>query len=181
VAERFDAISMRERLKAMWDLLVMEIEHLESTKADVEDMREAIQLALRRDAEAFNDRKREPYVRLISNALRSETQIKDVTTLVQTIKRLEERDLAVLKVINRVMNKPDDWRPQNNPGIGDVMKVHPNVFSERAQELTVQIAVALGQKTDGNMFAREKATWCVRGFKVSVWLMRFPSHLVSFR
>jgi hypothetical protein len=149
-------ISIRERLAAMWKMLLMEFEHVENTKANRKDVEEAIQLALRRDAEAFNDKKRERYVKLIGNALRSETQIQDVTTLVQTIEQLGERDLTVLKVINKIMNKPGDWRPQKNPGIGDVMKVHPNVFTERAQEFAAQIAIALGQKTDANTFSREE-------------------------
>lgn len=149
-------IPVRERLQAMCDMFFMEFEHLKSTKADVEDVREAIQFALHRDREEFNDKKRERFVKLIGNALRSDTQIQDVTALVQTIEQLGERDLAVLKVINKIMNKPGDWRPQKNPGTGDVMKVHPNVFTERAQELAVQIAIALGQKTDRNTFSREE-------------------------
>lgn len=58
----------------------------------------------------------------------------------------------MLKVLNKVMNKHGDWRPQENPGVGVVMKLHPNVFTERAQEVAVQIAIALGQKTDRNSF-----------------------------
>lgn len=95
-------------------------------------------------------------MRLIGNALRSDTPIRDVMTLVQTIEQLGERDLTVLRVINKVMNKPGDWRAQSNPGVGDLMKLHANIFTERSQELAVQIAIALGQKTDGNLFAREE-------------------------
>jgi hypothetical protein len=36
------------------------------------------------------------------------------------------------------------------------MKVHPNVFTQRAQELAVQIAMALGQNTDRDTFSREE-------------------------
>src|SRR5271157_6048708 len=79
VMNRFTLPSYQERWRAMWDMLVMETEHLETTKASIEDMQEAIQFALRRD---FNDKKRERYVKLIGNALRSETEIQDVATLV---------------------------------------------------------------------------------------------------
>jgi hypothetical protein len=40
--------------------------------------------------------------------------------------------------------------------VGDVMKVHPNTFIQRAQELSVQIALALGQKTEKNTYTREE-------------------------
>jgi hypothetical protein len=43
--KRLEEPSIRERVEAMWDMLVMEVEHLESTKADVEDIQEAIQFA----------------------------------------------------------------------------------------------------------------------------------------
>jgi hypothetical protein len=156
VADRFTRASVEERLQAMWNMLVMETEHLETTKASPEDVQEAIQLAMRRDAEEFNDKKRERYVKLIGNAMRSEEQIQDVATFIQTIERLNERDVIVLKVLNKIMNKEGDWKPQQNPGVGDVMKVHPNTFIQRAQELSVQIALALGQKTEKNTYTREE-------------------------
>jgi hypothetical protein len=186
--KRLEQPSIRERVAGLWNMLLMEVEHLEKTKANTEDVQEAIQFALHRDAEEFNDKKRDRYVKLIGNALRSEAQIQDVTTLVQTIEQLGERDLVVLKVINRVMNKSGDWRPQKNPGIGDVMKVHPNTFTERAQELAVQIAIDLAQKTEGNMFAREEGYMvCARlqGFglahEISVSPRELPSANYSFR
>ena len=46
VANRFTRASVEERLQAMWKMLVMEVEHLETTKADAEDISEAIQLTL---------------------------------------------------------------------------------------------------------------------------------------
>jgi len=111
-------------------------------------------LAMRRDAEEFNDKKRARYVKLIGNALRSEKQIQDVATLIQTIEQLNESDVTVLKVLNRVMNRDGDWRPQTMPP-GQIMKLHPQTLIARAQELTVQIALALGQKTEKNTYTRE--------------------------
>jgi hypothetical protein len=102
-------------------------------------------------------------VKLVGNALKSESGIQEIATFVQTIEQLGERDLTVLKVLNKVMNKEGDWKPQPNPGAGDVMKAHPNVFRDRAQELAVQAAMALGQKTETNMFSREEGyTICTR-------------------
>jgi hypothetical protein len=46
----------------------------------------------RRDAEESNDKKQERYVKLIGNALRSETRIPEVTTLVQAVEQLGERE-----------------------------------------------------------------------------------------
>jgi hypothetical protein len=140
----------------MWNLLVIEVKHLETTKADPEDVAEAIQLAMRRDAEEFNDKKRERYVKLIGNALRSETQVQNVATFIQTLEQLNDRDVVVLKVLNKVMNKEGDWKPQPNPGIGNVMKLHPSTLINRQEELSVQIAMALGQKIETNTYSREE-------------------------
>lgn len=106
-------------------------------------------------AEEFNDKKRERYVKLIGNALRSEYQVQDVASFVQTIEQFNERDVIVLKVINKIMNKDGDWKSQPNPGIGSIMKLHPSNLVSRAQELATQIAMALGQKIETNMFTRE--------------------------
>jgi hypothetical protein len=156
VAERFTRAAVEERLQAMWNMLVLETEHLESTKASADDVQEAIQLAMRRDAEQFNDNKRERYVKLIGNALRSEEQIQDVASFIQTIEQLNERDVVVLKVLNKIMNKDGDWKPQHNPAGGNpIMKLHPSTLIGRAQEFTVQVALALGQPTEKNTYTRE--------------------------
>jgi hypothetical protein len=159
IYNRLTGISIDERMRETWKFFVGEFDRIEDIKADkedLEDLKEAIQIAMRRDAEEFNDKKRERYVKLIGNAVRSEEQIKDIVSFVQTIEQLNERDLTVLKAINQVMNKEGDWKPQQNPGVGAVMKVHPNTFIQRAQELSVQIALALGQKTEKNTYTREE-------------------------
>src|SRR5258707_5786804 len=46
VHDHFQGISIEERLKALWELLVQETKHLETTKVNADDLREAIQLAL---------------------------------------------------------------------------------------------------------------------------------------
>ncbi len=156
VVDRFTRASIEERFQAMWKMLVMEFEHLESTKADTEDIAEAIQLAMRRDAEEFNDKKRERYVKLIGNALRSETQIQDVATFIQTLEQLNERDVSVLKVLNKVMNREGDWKSQPHSILGNAAKLHPSTLISRAADLATAIAIALGQKTEANTFSREE-------------------------
>ena len=156
VAERFTRVSVEERLEAMWNMLVLETNHLEVTKASPEDIQEAIQLAMRHDAEEFNDKKRERYVKLIGNALRSETQVQDVATFIQTIEQLGEQDVTVLKVLNRIMNKDGDWKTDPYAAGGNpVTKLHPRILIDRGQELSVQIAIALGQATERNTYTRE--------------------------
>jgi hypothetical protein len=167
VADRFTRASLEERVLATWHMLVMETEHLEATKASPEDVQQAIQLALRRDAEEFNDTKRERYVKMIGNALKSDREIKDVATFVQTVEQLSERDVAVLRVLNKIMNQEGDWKPQANPGIGPVMKLHPSTLLSRAQELAVQIAMVLGQRIETNQFNREE------GFVICLRLQGF--------
>jgi hypothetical protein len=129
---------------------------LGTTKADAEDISEAIQLAIRRDAEEFNDKKRQRYVKLIGNALRTETQIQDVATFILTLEQLNERDVAVLKVLNKVMNKEGDWKSQPHSILGNLVKLHPSTLISRAQELAVQIAMALGQKIEKDTYSREE-------------------------
>lgn len=167
VADRFSGPSMEERIRATWHMLVMEVDHLENTKASTDDLAEAMQFILRRDAEQFNDRKRERYVKLFGNAVRSDSRIENVMSLVQTIEQLNEHDIAVLRVLNQVMNKPSDWRPQYHAGRGNVMLAHPTVFIQRAQELSIQIARALGQNTDTTAFSREE------GYAICTRLMGF--------
>ncbi len=151
----FDKDSTKERVKKMWEMVKSEFEHVETTKADHGDVQRAIQLAFAYDARERNDKKRERYVNLIGSALRSEDQIQDVASFIQTIEQLNERDITVLKVLNTIMNKAGDWKSQMNSVTGNVMKNHPNTFIQRAQELTVQIAMALGQPTENDQYTRE--------------------------
>jgi hypothetical protein len=150
----FDKISVAERTAAMWEMIKSEFKHVERTKASHDDVQRAIQLAIWYDRHEWDDQKRGRYVKLIGNALRSETQVHDVASFIQTVEQLNERDVTVLKVLNKIMNKKGDWKPEHNPG-GEIMRVHPNTFIQRAQELAVQVALALGQKTESNTFSRE--------------------------
>src|SRR5579863_7867968 len=151
----FDKDSTKERVTKMWEMVKSEFQHVATTKADHADVQRAIQLAFAYDWRERNDEKRERYVKLIGSALRSEEQIQDVASFIQTIEQLNERDLTVLKVINKVMNKDGDWRQQ--PGLGgqSTRKVHPNTFIQRAQELSVQVALALGQNGADHVVNRE--------------------------
>jgi len=136
---------------------------------------------IRRDAEEFNDKKRERYVKLIGNALRSETQIQDVATFVQTVEQLNERDVTVLKVLNEVMNKDGDWRQHTLSAVGNVKKLHPSTLIGRAEELSAQIAIALGQKTETNLYSREEGYGiCNRACRDSVWPTRYKRSPASF-
>jgi hypothetical protein len=180
LADSFDGITTKERFVALYNLLVEEIGHLEATKADKADALEAARLVFVYDWQRRNDAKRERFVKLIGNALRSAEQIQDIATFVQTLEQLNERDLTVLKVINKIMNQEGDWKPQPNPGIGNVMKLHPSGLIGRAQELAVQIAMALGQKTETNQFTREVGYMvCLRlqGFGLANEIQSSPREL----
>lgn len=151
----FDKPSGVERVRALFELVSGEFKNVERTKASHEDVQKAIQLAVWYDRHERDDQKRERYVKLIGNAVRSEEQVQDVATFIQTLEQLNERDVIVLKVLNRIMNKDGDWRQEVNSGVGNIMKLHPNTFTGRSQELTVQIAIALGQATESNLYTRE--------------------------
>jgi len=137
----------QERVRAMFELFKAEFQHVEKTKASHEDVQKAVQLAV------WYDRAR--YAKVIGNALRSEEQIQDVASFIRTIEQLNERDLAVLRVINRVMNKDGDWRQQPMPVRG-TRKVHPNTFIQRAQEMSIQVALALDQNGANDVVNREE-------------------------
>jgi hypothetical protein len=157
VRDKLTKASIDERLQAMWSTLVKEVEHVESTKADKEEMERAIHLVMWRAIEELDDRKRERYVKLIGNALKSQDQIRDVVSFVQTIEHLTERDLIVLKVMNEVMNRKDDWKPQHDPAnpAAPIMKLHHSNIISRAQGFARRVAMALGQPVEKNLYNRD--------------------------
>jgi len=100
IYNRLTGISIGERMTETWKFLVNEFDRIEDIKVDkeeLEDLKEAIQIVMRRDAEEFNDKKRERYVKLIGNAVRSEEHFKDLVSFIQTTEQLNERDLTVLE------------------------------------------------------------------------------------
>ena len=151
-----DPDSGRERFKEMFDLINAEFEHIETTKVSHDDMQKAIQLIFWYDRHERDNAKRARYVKLIGNALRSEEQIQDVTSFIKTIEQLNERDVTVLKVLNKVMNKAGDWKASPDLMSRELWKIHPNTFIQRAPELSTEVAMALGQKTETNLFSREE-------------------------
>jgi len=175
VSGHFSAKERRNRAQLFLDLLrdqqrLLEVlgNNYDKIKVKVEDLAEAVQLAVFRDAEAFNDNKRDRYLNILGNAVRSEEQIQDLASFIRDVEMLGEEDFVVLKVLNRVMNKPEGWGP---PG---QQKLHPNNFIQRREDLVVQVAQALGIKTDmgstGQTFSREEGySICARlqGFGVA--------------
>jgi hypothetical protein len=137
--------------------LEAQYERLESEQrpltVDVEDLKSSIQLAIVNDAQTFDDRKRERFIRAISNATISPAKVSDLVSFVQDIDQMNETDVTVLKVLNSVMNRQGDW-----DRVTPTQGLHPNTFIHRRHELAVQIAIALGKtnKTDGDGFSREE-------------------------
>jgi hypothetical protein len=152
VRERFTKTATMERIADMLDLLENEVKRLDSrqvTKVDLEDLKESMQLAIRYDAEDFNDRKRERYVRIIGNATASEQQISDLASFIRDIEQMGERDFTALKVLNKVMNPPRLWTTSpNTPDAPPVRALHPNIFIHLRQSLAIQMAEAFGIKTE---------------------------------
>jgi hypothetical protein len=64
----------------------------------------------------------------------------------------------VLRVLNEVMNRKDDWRPQHNPAnpASPVMKLHPSNIIGRAQEFARRVAMGLGQPVEKNLYNRDE-------------------------
>jgi hypothetical protein len=152
----FNKESGQERVRAMFELFKAEFQHVEKTKADHEDVQKAAQLAVWYDRHERDDAKRARYLKLIGSALKNEQQIQDVASFIRTIEQLNERDLTVLRVINKVMNKDGDWQQQPTPGGRGTRKVHPNTFIQRAQEMSIQVALALDQNGANDVVNREE-------------------------
>lgn len=149
VFERLDRNLQTERAKATTKLLMDELKDLKEkkvSKEELDDFKEAVQLAIRHDVQEFNDNKRDRYVKIIGNAPREAKQIHDLASFIQDVEQLGERDFVALKVLNKVMKKAAD--PKRD--------IHPNDFIQRRQELAVQLAQALGGQIQGPSFNREE-------------------------
>jgi hypothetical protein len=121
----------------------------DALRVRVDDLAEAVQVAAWRDAEAFDDLKRDHYVKIIGSAVRSDVQIDSVAAFIRDVEQMTERDLTVLKVLNRIMNKQGDWNTQGGPPVPTPLsKVHPQTFIQRRQEMAGAIAEALGVGTN---------------------------------
>ena len=72
----------------------------------------------------------------------------------------------MLKVLNQVMDKDGDW---NSSADGKIWKLHPTTLISRSQELTVQVALALGQSTETNLYSREVAMEFAPVYRDSGW------------
>ena len=148
----FDREYGMERANAFIMLAISELGHLGSTKASHDDVRKAVQLGIWYDRHEQDDKKREYYIKLIGNAARSEEQINDIASFIQTLERLNERDVIVLKVVNKVTNRDGDWNASSHPKI---FKLHPTTMRNYAEALSMEIASALSQNVQTN-FSREE-------------------------
>jgi hypothetical protein len=61
---------------------------------DLEDLKSSIQLAIVNDAQTFDDRKRERFIRAISNATISPARVSDLVSFIQDIDQLNEADIT---------------------------------------------------------------------------------------
>ena len=172
--DHFSAQAMQDRMEAFWEALRDKQKFLEADfdnlNIRVADLAEALQLATLRDAEAFNDAKRDRYLAILGSAVRSKDRVEDLAAFIRDIEQPGEQDVVVLKVLNSVMNKLGDWQPKSDmdalrPGyqspISKPASILPSVLIQRSQELSVQTAQALGIKTDlgfpAQPFSREDA------------------------
>jgi hypothetical protein len=178
VRDHFMPKAAEERVNAMLDLLESESKRLDSTKATKlgleEDLKQSLQLAIRYDAEEFNDRKRERYVKIIGNALMSDQQIADLASFIRDVEQMGEGDYTALKVLNKVMNPPGVWTTYQSAD--PVRSLHPNTFIQRRQELAVTMARAFGIDTErpsGRMFGPASTFSREEGYEACARLQGF--------
>lgn len=180
--DHFSSKGKWARAQAFWNALRDKQKFLEADfeklRVQVDDLAEAIQIAIVQDADSFNDDKRDRYLRILGNAVRSEQEIRDLASFIRDVEQLGDRDIVVLKVLNIVMNKVGDWQPAGGASLGapggsrpfvhKPTSVHPNIFIQRSHDLGEQIAKALGENTNvnivlGQQFGREEGySLCAR-------------------
>lgn len=173
----------QERAEVFIGQLVEDMQKVESAmgkmRTDINEVQAATRLSLEYDTEEFDDKKRARYFLAITGSITSETRVNDLVSFIQDIEKLGERELIGLKVLNRIMNKPGDWQEQAPPPQANPPKLHPNTFTHRAQEFSLQMAMALTGKTDlpGNNFSREEGLQiCLRlqGFGLAQMIETSP-------
>src|ERR1700721_4060246 len=78
VRNALTGVSMNERLHAMWEVLRLSFEGLETrtdkTGVDLEEFKASIRIAFARDALEQSDKKRERYVKILGNAIVSDSR-----------------------------------------------------------------------------------------------------------
>ena len=155
------AKARQERAEAFVSQLVEDMvkvqDAMEKMRTDISEVQSATRLSLEYDTEEFDDKKRGRYLAVITSSITSETRINGLVSFIQDVEKLGERDLIGLKVLNQIMNKNGDWKEQASPSYANPPKLHPNTFIQRAQELSLQMAMALtGKDGAGNTFSREE-------------------------
>jgi hypothetical protein len=159
--ERILPTNRNARAQALLDMLIAEFRKhdvaIQRMGVQISDLQRATQIALTADANMFNDQKRDRYVKMITNAIYSETQIDELASFIQDVERLNERDIVGLKVLNEIMNRAGDWGAPKTPHdlILHPYVIHPGTFIGRAQELSTRMASVLGKDTNKNTYSRE--------------------------
>lgn len=127
-------------------------------RTDINEIQSAMRLSMWYDVDEFNDAKRARYISAIAVSISSETNVHDLTSYIQDIERLGESDIIGLKVLNRIMNRPNDWKVAPSPAIFNPPRLHPNTFTHRAEEFSAAMTEALTGKSAsslGKTFSRE--------------------------
>lgn len=127
-------------------------------RTDIFEIQSAMRLSIQYDVNEFNDAKRSRYLSAITVSISSESKIHDLTSYIQDIEKLGERDIIAMKVLNRIMNRESDWKDAPSPSVFNPPRLHPTTFTHRAAEFSMAMTEALTGKnagTLGNAFSRE--------------------------
>jgi hypothetical protein len=127
-------------------------------RTSIDEIQSAMRLSIQYDVNEFNDAKRTRYISAITVSISSQTKIQDLSTFVQDIEQLGERDIIGLKILNRVMNRESDWKDAPSPAIFNPSRLHPNTFIHRAAEFSAAMTEALTGKSAsslGQAYSRE--------------------------
>ena len=96
--QRLDREAQQQRADETLKLIVAALKDLKAKSVskqeqqELDDLKEAIQLAIDHDVAEFNDKKRDRYAKIIGSALRGEKQVDGLASYIQDVERLGERD-----------------------------------------------------------------------------------------
>jgi len=186
--DSFNTSKRQDRGEAFVRTLIEQFKGLESSvknmKTDVKEVQAALRVALHNDIDEMDDKKRDRYIRVATSAITLPTKVTDLVSFIRDVEQLGERDIIGLKVLNRIMNKADDWPvAPTNVATTQQPKLHPNTFIHRAQEFSVQMAIALTNThslTPNDQFSREEGLQiCLRlqGFGLAQEIATSPREI----
>jgi hypothetical protein len=136
-----------QKMGLLMDALWVELARLESLQSEFvtqkafDDFAEAIFLALRQQAEAFESR---PgwYATVLAEAAQYGKEIPELTNFIRDLERLNDQDIAALKVLNKVQN-PKGLFSQRHSGGDEPRRAEPTAWLNNRDKLSNELMLGV--------------------------------------